>query len=70
MSRPKSTSPTERQLDVLFYLRKGLCDKNIARALGITHHTVRNHTHELYRYFGIAGPQRLKRRALENRTLK
>jgi DNA-binding NarL/FixJ family response regulator len=44
---------TERQQDVLGYLRKGYSNKEIARALGITESTVKVHMASAYRHLGV-----------------
>jgi DNA-binding NarL/FixJ family response regulator len=44
---------TERQQDVLGFLRKGYSNKEIARALGITESTVKVHMASAYRHLGV-----------------
>lgn len=43
-----------RQQDVLTMLCDGLSNKEIARALGVTDHTIRGHLAGIYRLFGVS----------------
>lgn len=45
---------TERQADVLRLLIKGLTNGEIARALAISHNTVKQHAHAAYRALGVS----------------
>lgn len=45
---------TERQIQILGLLGKGLANKEIAQALGLSHFTVRNHLMALFRLYGVS----------------
>lgn len=45
---------TERQVQVLALLGEGLSNKAIARVLGLSHFTVRNHLMALFRLYGVS----------------
>lgn len=45
---------TERQIQVLTLLGEGLSNKAIARVLGLSHFTVRNHLMALFRLYGVS----------------
>jgi DNA-binding NarL/FixJ family response regulator len=51
---------TQRQLDILPYVLNGLSNKRIARALGLSPFTVRNHITNLFVAFGISGRHNLR----------
>ena len=44
---------TERELEVIKALAQGMSDRQIARSLGISEKTVRNHTSNIYRKLHI-----------------
>jgi DNA-binding NarL/FixJ family response regulator len=46
---------TSRQREILSLIARGLSNKHIGRALGISHFTVRNHITCLFRAFGVSG---------------
>ncbi|MBU1540581.1 MAG: response regulator transcription factor [Alphaproteobacteria bacterium] len=45
---------TERQVQILGLLGEGLANKEIARILGLSHFTVRNHLMALFRRYGVS----------------
>ena len=45
---------SERERDVLGFICEGASDKDMAEALGLSPHTVRNHVSSLYRKLGVA----------------
>lgn len=49
-----SGSLSARQSEILDLLDKNLTNKEIARILGLSHFTVRNHVVELFRLFGVS----------------
>ncbi len=49
-----SDALTERQIRILGLLGQGLSNKEIARALGLSHFTVRNHISLLFRWFEVS----------------
>lgn len=49
-----SDALTERQVQILDLLGQGLSNKEIARALGLSHFTVRNHISLLFRSFEVS----------------
>ncbi len=49
-----SDALTERQIHILDLLAQGLSNKEIARALGLSHFTVRNHISLLFRLFEVS----------------
>ena len=49
----QSELPTPRQLEVLHLLARGLETSEIASALGLAEHTVRNHMRGLFRQLGV-----------------
>lgn len=51
---PAETSLTARQIQILGLLGKGLANKEIAQALGLSHFTVRNHLMALFRLYGVS----------------
>ncbi len=50
----KPHSLTERQVEVLEWLCKGLSNKAIGRELGISENTVRIHVHEILNFYGVS----------------
>jgi two-component system NarL family response regulator len=46
---------TEREFEVLAFLPKGLSNRDIARLLGISQHTVKNHLHVIFQKLEAAG---------------
>ena len=48
-----SSQLTPRQAEVVFYLRKGLTNPDIAVVLRISRHTVGTHLHDIYQKFGV-----------------
>lgn len=46
---------TARQVEILSLLADNRSNKEVARALGLSHFTVRNHLSALFRMFGVAG---------------
>ena len=45
---------TERQVQILALVGEGLSNKEIARVLGLSHFTVRNHLMALFRLYGVS----------------
>ncbi|MFJ4051426.1 response regulator transcription factor [Pseudomonas hunanensis] len=45
---------TERELDVIQFLSKGLTNKEIAQQLGISQHTVRDHLSSVFKKLNIS----------------
>lgn len=45
---------TERQVQILALVREGKTNKEIARILGLSHFTVRNHLMALFRLYGVS----------------
>lgn len=58
---------TDRQQEILGHLLDGLSNKEIARKLGLSHFTVRNHVSNILRMMGF-NCRRTMRRALGNRS--
>ncbi|HEV8095453.1 MAG TPA: response regulator transcription factor [Burkholderiales bacterium] len=50
----RSRRPTGRQLEVLKQVAKGLSNKQIARILGISEGTVKQHMHDVCAMFGVS----------------
>ena len=53
-----------REINVLELLVKGNCQKNIARALGITNHTVGDHLKSIYRKMGVTSRTQAQLKAI------
>ena len=45
---------TDRQVQIVAHLEQGLANKDIARVLGLSHFTVRNHLMALYRIYRVS----------------
>lgn len=58
---------TDRQQEILGHLLDGLSNKEIARKLGLSHFTVRNHVSNILRMMGF-NCRRTMRRALGSRS--
>lgn len=54
VSDPTSLGLTPREFEVLGWLVQGLCNKEIARKLGIEEQTVKNHLRPVFQKFGVA----------------
>lgn len=54
VSDPASLGLTPREFEVLGWLVQGLCNKEIARKLGIEEQTVKNHLRPIFQKFGVA----------------
>lgn len=54
---------TDRQSEILGLLGEGLANKEIARVLGLSHFTVRNHLMALFRLYGVSRREDLTRAA-------
>lgn len=54
VSDPVSLGLTPREFEVLGWLVLGLCNKEIARKLGIEEQTVKNHLRPVFQKFGVA----------------
>jgi DNA-binding NarL/FixJ family response regulator len=53
VTNPESLGLTPREFSVLSLLVQGLCNKDIARLLGICEQTVKNHLHTLFMKFSV-----------------
>ncbi|MGC7837688.1 response regulator transcription factor [Pseudomonas wayambapalatensis] len=53
-TRGNALNITEREHDVIHYLSKGLTNKEIARKLGISQHTVRDHLSSVFRKLNVS----------------
>ncbi|HMS21132.1 MAG TPA: helix-turn-helix transcriptional regulator [Sphingorhabdus sp.] len=51
---------TARQLEILHYVSKGMTNKEIARILGISNFTVRNHVSKLLNALNVSKRQELR----------
>lgn len=51
---PASLGLTPREFEVLGWLVRGMCNKEIARNLGIGEQTVKNHLRPIFQKFGVA----------------
>jgi DNA-binding NarL/FixJ family response regulator len=54
VSDPASLGLTPREFEVLGWLVQGLCNKEIARKLGIEEQTVKNHLRPIFQKFAVA----------------
>ena len=63
--RPALAPLTLRELQVLDYLRDEFLNKEIARELGVSLHTVKNHVHKILEKLGATTRREAVRRALE-----
>jgi DNA-binding CsgD family transcriptional regulator len=68
LMQPEHTPPVlpPRLLQILACLLEGYSDKQIARRLGISHHTVNHHIQRLYRLFGVHARGELLRHCLQH----
>jgi DNA-binding NarL/FixJ family response regulator len=62
------TGLTERQVQILALVGEGLANKEIARILGLSHFTVRNHLMALFRLYGVSRRGDLCRAARRGRA--
>ena len=53
VSDPAGLGLTAREFEVLSWLVQGLCNKDIAKELGIEEQTVRNHLRPVFQKFGV-----------------
>jgi len=63
---PAGPSLTERELDVLRHVAKGLTAKQIAARLSLSHRTVENHVQATFRKLQVANRVELARYAIEH----
>lgn len=61
---------SERQSDVLQLLLRGMSEKEVARQLGVSTHTVHTHVKKLYAEFGVSSRGELLARFVDQRVLK
>ena len=61
---------SERQSDVLQLLLRGMSEKEAARQLGVSTHTVHTHVKKLYAEFGVSSRGELLARFVDQRVLK
>ena len=61
---------SERQADVLQLLLRGMSEKEVARQLGVSTHTVHTHVKKLYAEFGVSSRGELLARFVDQRVLK
>lgn len=65
VSDPAGLGLTPREFEVLGWLVQGLCNKEIARKLGIEEQTVKNHLRPVFQKFGVARRTELLVKAFE-----
>ncbi len=65
VSDPASVGLTPREFEVLGWLVQGLCNKEIARKLGIEEQTVKNHLRPVFQKFDVARRTELLVKAFE-----
>lgn len=65
-SGPARPSLTEREIEVLRYVAKGLSAKQIAEKLSLSHRTVENHVQATFRKLQVANRVELTRYAIEH----
>lgn len=65
VTNPASLGLTQREFEVLGWLVQGLCNKEIARKLGIEEQTVKNHLRPIFQKFGVARRTELLVKAFE-----
>lgn len=61
---------SSRQLEILALVAENRSNKEIGRALNLSHFTVRNHLSTLYRLFGVDGRRGLMDRAAQARAVR
>lgn len=59
-----------RQTDVLHLLLRGMSEKEVARELGVSTHTVHTHVKKLYAQFGVSSRGELLAKFVDQRVLK
>ena len=59
-----------RQTDVLHLLLRGMSEKEVARELGVSTHTVHTHVKKLYTQFGVSSRGELLAQFVDQRVLK
>jgi Response regulator containing a CheY-like receiver domain and an HTH DNA-binding domain len=65
VTNPASLGLTPREFEVLGWLVQGLCNKEIARKLGIEEQTIKNHLRPIFQKFGVARRTELLVKAFE-----
>jgi two-component system nitrate/nitrite response regulator NarL len=65
VSEPAGLGLTPREFDVLGWLVQGLCNKEIARKLGIEEQTVKNHLRPIFQKFAVVRRTELLVKAFE-----
>ncbi|MEO0851175.1 MAG: response regulator transcription factor [Pseudomonadota bacterium] len=63
---PNNHDLTDRQVDILVELARGLTQKEIARAFTLSPETIKTHLSEIYRRLGVTGKGEAARWAREN----
>jgi DNA-binding CsgD family transcriptional regulator len=61
---------SQRQADVLHLLLRGMSEKEVARELGVSTHTVHTHVRKLYAQFGVNSRGELLAKFVDQRVLK
>lgn len=61
---------SDRQLDVLHLLLRGMSEKEVARALGVSTHTVHTHVKKLYSEFDVSSRGELLALFIDERVLE
>jgi LuxR family maltose regulon positive regulatory protein/serine/threonine-protein kinase PknK len=59
-----------RQTDVLHLLLRGMSEKEVARELGVSSHTVHTHVKKLYTQFNVSSRGELLAQFVDQRVLK
>jgi DNA-binding NarL/FixJ family response regulator len=63
---PKSSTLTPREIDILRLLANGLCNREIAKNLGLSEKTVRNRLSEILSKIGVSNRTQAALWAIEN----
>jgi len=60
---------TDRQVDVLVWIQRGLSNKQISLRLGLSESTIKTHVSKMFKVFGVQNRQQLALFSAQNKTV-
>lgn len=63
---PENNKLTKRELEVLKYVVKGMTNREIAKTLVVTHHTIKAHVASIIRKMGLRNRVEITATVIEN----